>query len=352
MPDPTPHATVVVPNLPEPDAASGDPELPAVADALSLDPGATCLEHDRLTEQVVSWLERDQIDPRLSVVVEGNPTEAHTVHITLWTHGKVIAERVFAPGPHRCEDLHAVVSLAIAHALDATVLESVGSSAPDAEAIEPPPPQPPVESAREVVTPATPTSEPNPGPGPDLTPRPSPWDWRLHGGAMVTIGAPRPIGGGVQLGIELGWRDRIDVQVGGLVMSAGRQPVEEGTIDITLMAGRADVCTGFRVERVRPRLCGGFLAGSAYGRARGYYRDFETVVRWVAVPIGGDVRVDLTRRLAFSFDVDGLITLINPIFDMEEELQVRKLRDLPPFAVTFGVGLVVGFGEGHRGAGP
>lgn len=350
----TADATVVIPEAPERDASWTEPEAPAIADALSLDPGATCLEHDRLTEQVVSWLERDEIDPRLSVVVEGNPTEAHTLRFTLWAHGEVIAERVFAPGPSRCHDLHSVVGLAIALAVDATVLESVGISAPEAEAVEPPPPRPPAESELEVVIPTTPppTSDPGLGPGLDLTPRPSPWEWRLHGGGLVTIGAPRPMGGGAELGIELGWRDRLDVQLGALVTSAGWQPVEEGTVDITLMAGRADVCAGFRVERIRPRFCGGLVAGSALGRARGYFRDFQTVVPWVAVPVGGDLRVDLTRRLAFSFGLDGLITVINPVFDKHEELQVRKLRDLPRFSATFGVGLVVGFGEGRRGAGP
>lgn len=333
------------PEPPERVEPSPSPAL-AVSDILSLDPGATCLEHDRLTEQVVSWLEHDEIDPRLSVVVEGNPTEVHTLRFTLWAHGEVIAERIFAPGPSRCQDLHSVVALAIALALDATVLESVGIAAPESE-VEPPPPLPPTDPPPVVTAPP-----PEPSPGPDLTPRESPWEWRIHGGGMITIGAPPPLGGGAELGAELGWRDVLDVQLGMIVTSAGPQRVEDWTLDITLLAGRADVCAGPQMGRVRPRFCGGLVAGGAIGEGRGFIRDFQTVVPWVAGAFGGDLRVGLTRRLALSFDIDGLVTVVRPVFDVLEQLEVRKLRDLPRFSAAFGVGLVVGFGEGRLGARP
>ena len=103
-------------------------------------------------------------------------------------------------------------------------------SAPRSRGDRAPPPRPPAESELDVVIPTTPppTSDAGLEPGLDLTPRPSPWEWRFHGGGLVTVGAPRPMGGGAELGIELGWRDRIDVQLGALVTSAGWQPVEEG----------------------------------------------------------------------------------------------------------------------------
>lgn len=328
------------------EAESTERSMLAVSDILSLDPGATCLEHDRLTEQVVTWLERDEIDPRLSVVVEGNPTEVHTLRFTLWARGEVIAERVFAPGPSRCQDLHSVVALAIALALDATVLESVGIAASEPE-IEPPPPRPPA-----VPPPVVVQAEPRPDPGPDLTPRERPWSWGLHGGGLISIGAPPPLGGGAELGAELSWRKRLDVQLGMIVTSAGPQPIEDATLDITLLAGRADVCGGPPMGRVRPRFCGGLVVGGAMAEGRGFVRDFQSVVPWVAAAFGGDLRVLLVDRLAVSFDLDGLVSLVRPVFDVREELQVRKLRDLPRFSATFGVGLVVGLGEGRRGARP
>ena len=94
------------------------------------------------------------------------------------------------------------------------------------------------------------------------------------------------------------------------------------------------------------------MAGRALGEGRGFERDFQTAVPWVALAFGGDLRVTLTSRLALSFDLDGLVTLFRPAFGVREELQVRKLRDLPRFGAAIGTGLVVTFGEGRGGARP
>ncbi|MCA9706524.1 MAG: hypothetical protein KDK70_11795 [Myxococcales bacterium] len=355
--DPTPPASSTAPRADGPEAEALDPGLDptldptldvAVSDALVLDPGITCLEHDRLTEQVVTWLGRDELDPRLAVVVEGSPTEPDTLRFILEARGEPIAERVFAPGPSRCQDLHAVVALAIALAIDATVLESVGIATAEPEVVEPRPPKPPAELPPVRVEPPP----PEPSPGPDLTPRERPWSLRLHGGGMVTVGVPPPVGGGAELGVELGWRDVLDLQAGVLGASAGPQPIDDATLEITLLAGHVDVCAGPTMGRVRPRFCGGVVAGSAMAEGRGFVRDFQTVVPWVAGVFGGDLRIGLTRRLALSLDLDGLVTVVRPVFDVREELQVRKLRDLPRFGAAFGAGLVVGFGEGRRGARP
>lgn len=311
----------------------------AVADALALEPGATCLEHDRLTEQVVTWLGRDELDPRLTVVVEGDPVEVRTLRFTLQDRGQAIAERSFAPGPSSCDDLHAVVALAIALAVDATVLESVGiAPEPQPPVLEPPP-------AAEVSPPAEPAVGPAPRfegtAAPDLTPRESHWALRLVGRGVLTVGLPPTLGGGGQLGVEAGWRERVDLHLGVLASSAGPQPVDQATLAITLVAARADACVGPRLGRVRPRICGGVLAGSAFARGRGFRENYQATLPWMAVALGGDVRVGLSRRTALSFGVDGVVSVVRPVFDVREEFEVRQLRDLPRFGAMLGVGFVV-----------
>lgn len=318
----------------------GEPIDVAVADALHVDPGATCLEHDRLTEQVVGWLERDELDPRLTIVVEGDPIEVRTLHFTLHDRGQEIARRDFAPGPSRCEDLHSVVALAIALAVDATVLESVGITEPEEEVVpEPPEPEPsPPEPTAPVATPAPPP----PSPGLDLEPRPRGWQLRARARGLVTFGAPPPVGGGGELGLEVGWRNIVDLQAGLWATTAGPQPIEDSTLLITLVAGRVDVCGGPRIRRLRPRVCGGVLGGSALAEGRGFVRDQRTAVPWVAMAFGGDLRIELMPRLDLSLGLDGLVTVVRPVFSVTEELQVRQLRDLPRFSGAFGLGFVVG----------
>lgn len=314
-----------------------DPGPVAVADALVLEPGATCLEHDRLTEQVVTWLERDALDPRLTVVVEGDPLETRSLRFTLQDRGQPIAERRFAPGPSSCDDLHSVVALAIALAVDATVLESMGIG-PTPTPTPPPTPPPTPEPALPDRTAI------EPSPRLDLEPRRRPaddWAVRAELRGLLTVGIPPTLGGGGQLGVEAGWRDLVDVRLGALGTSSGSRPAGEGTLTITLAAARADLCVGPRLRRVRPRACTGVLAGGALAQGRGFLRDYRTRLPWVAMAVGGDVRVGLGPRTALSFGLDGIVSLVRPVFDLAEDFEVRELRDLPRFGAALGVGVVV-----------
>ncbi|MCH9680272.1 MAG: hypothetical protein K0V04_02470 [Deltaproteobacteria bacterium] len=342
------------PSAPQPPASVGPPiddgrphtvdptatPTVAISDALALEVGATCLEHDRLSEQVVTWLGRDDLDPRLTVVVEGDDREARTLRFTLRDRGTVIAERDFPQGPSRCDDLHSVVALAIALAIDATVLESVGVSQPVAPTpepidVKPLPPDPPAE-VQPRVEPVVPPDD-----GLDLTPPKPNWHLRAHGRALLTLGAPPTVGGGGQLGLELSWRNRVDLQLGALASSAGSQSVADGSLNVTLAAGRADLCWGPQLGLFRPRVCGGVVAGTAVGESQGFARDFRIAVPWLAGAVAADLRVRLAPRLRLSFGLDGLVTVLQPVFDVREELGVRQLRDLPRFGAALGVGLVV-----------
>lgn len=331
-------APTEVPELHPSPAAEPDGRI-AVADALSLDPGATCLDHGRLVEQVVTWLERDALDPRLTIVVEGDAVEARTLRFTLQDRGQPISERTFAPGPKGCDDLHSVVALAIALAVDATVLESVGITpkpvdpTPQPE-VDPPPEQDPSPDP-------TPPVANEPTPRPDSAPRKPAWALRGQLRGLLTVGVPPTLGGGGHLALELGWRDLVDVQLGALATSAGPQPVDGATLTVTLVAARADACVGPRLRRVRPRLCGGAVAGGALAQGRGFREDYRTTLPWVALALGGDVRVGLGPRTALSFGLDGLVSLVRPVFDVEDEFGVRELRDLPRFGASIGMGVVV-----------
>lgn len=314
----------------------------AVADALSLEPGATCLEHDRLSEQVVTWLERDELDPRLTVVVEGDPIEVRSLRFTLRDRGEVIAERAFAPGPSSCDDLHAVVALAIALAVDATVLESVGigpavSPPPSVEPRLDAPPEPEPEPVRAVLEP-TPTL--------DLSPRPSrPWTLRAHAHGLLAINAPPTLGGGAAVGIEASWRDRIDLQLGAMATSAAPRAIAEGTLAVTLLAARVDLCAGPQLGRVRPRGCLGALAGNAVAQGRGFDQDGRVVLPWMAVAAGGDVRIAVHRRVALSLGLEGLLSVVQPVFYVRQESQERQLQPLPRVGALLSGGVVIAIGR-------
>jgi len=318
----------------EADVAAAPSESVAISDALTVDAGATCLEHDRLSEQIVGWLGSDEIDPRLAIHVEGDANDERSLRFTLHDRDEALSERVFRPGPSRCDDLHAVVALAIAMAVDATVVESV---VPEPEP-EPPPelkPQPEPKPLPESEVSAVP---PEPL---DLKPRTPAWELRGHLRGVLAYGAPPDVGGGAQLGLELGWNDLVDLQLGVMATSAGARPVDGATLAVTLVAARADGCVGPRLGQIRPRACLGMLAGSALGEGRGFQRDYRAHLPWLAAALGADVRVALVPRVRLWFGLEGLATVVRPVFDLREESEVRTLRELPRFGAIFGVGLVV-----------
>jgi hypothetical protein len=133
----------------------------------------------------------------------------------------------------------------------------------------------------------------------------------------------------------------VDLQVGAFASTAGPQTIDEATLSITLLAARADLCVGPQVRRVRPRACGGVLAGSAVAQGRGFRDNYRATLPWVALAFGGDVRVGVGPRTALSFGLDGLVTVVRPVFDVREQFEVRQLRDLPRFGAAFAVGFVV-----------
>jgi hypothetical protein len=277
--------------------ALAEPSAPtrALAESVSVQAGTTCLEQTRLVEHVAQWLGRTEIDPRLSIEVGAGP-DAATIVVR---EGETVSiERHITPMPADCADLHAAVGLAIALAIDASVLDTLGV----------PPPAPPVAPtrARDEEVPPPPT-KPAPPPPPETTP--------LHAGAIVSalalVGAPTRASFGAELVGELGPARWIDLDVGVLV--AGGLPVhlQGGRATPVLVAGRLAACPGRAfARRVRLRVCVGLDAGAI--RAKGHdYDDPQTaVLPWLAARTGVDLDVRLVDRASLRIGLAAVAPLL------------------------------------------
>ena len=317
------------------------PAVAPVGDQLRIDPGGTCLRRERLVDQVVHWLGSDTVDERLTIEVTGAPGNDRTAVVVLRDRGETIAERPFEALPADCGDAHAAVGLAIAMAIDATVLESLG-----VQWQPPPAPPAPIEPA---PGPVEPTPKPSPPPEPDPPepdPAPSPMQIRGRVGGVFTVGSPPGLGGGGEVGVELGFREIVDVHLGALAATSGRRTLDaaQGTsVSASLVGGRADVCTGPWIGKVRPRACAGLVAGAAIASGRGFVLDRTVALPWVAMALSADVRVRLTKRLQLEFGLDGLVTAVQPGLDVESLDGPQPVRDFGRFSIMAGAGLVVGF---------
>ncbi len=323
------------------DPTGASPATIPIGDAIDVRKGATCLDHERLVAQIRSWLDHERIDARLVVEVAGDAEQPRRLAFTLRRGDTVIAVRRFDPAPARCGDLHAVVGLAIALAVDATLLESVAGE----PAAEPPPDTPAPEDDPPAVVGESTRPKPLPRPVTETPPRPPARRraWSLHGElhGLFTINAPPGVGGGGRLGISLSWRSIVDLVPSAMVASSGRQPVGDGTGQMAIGAARLDVCAGPPLRRLRVRGCAGALAGAAVAAGQGFVRDQVGRAPWVGLSAGADILVRVAPRVGLAFGVEPVFTVVRPAFVAINRQGERAFVRFPSVAVALRAGVVI-----------
>lgn len=315
------------------DASPGRAPTPtrrSIAAALTVTPGATCLSAETLAEHVPTWLGRDEVDVGVRIEVRGDVFARNAATLTVQTPAGLI-ERSFEDGPPGCSDLHAVLGLAIAMAIDASVLTELGYQVVD----EPPPPTPAVDSERPPLLTRRAASEP--------TPRRRGARLRAIAGVRggLWVGMLPGLAGGGQLHVELGWRPWFELRLGALGGYGGRRPLGGGMVEFGLVAGRVDACFGVQRRRLRPRLC----LGPAVGALQAVGSDFpvinDVVSPYVAATLALELRIMTTSMFALDVTLDGVVPFIKPLVQITDPNKASMIRDAVNLAP---VGLVIAVG--------
>jgi hypothetical protein len=299
-----------------PYAAAAEPARP-LRQAITVEPGATCIDASTLTEQIQSWLGTDSVDTDVVVDVRGSPEHPRVVSFRTLRSGRVVAVRTFDPGPSRCEQLHAVVGLAIAMALKASLIEEVAPSVG-------PTPVPTASPAR-------------PGSAPEAR---LPWTAALEAVAALAV-LPDPAFG-VEARVERALLPALRARLGLLATLAPGESFEgaPGRFTTWLLAPRLDLCAGLDVTpRLEVRGCMGMSGGGLHAEGYSYPSPRSTFLRWLAVANELGVAAELSRR--WSIDADA--TLILPV--ARNSIEVRDYsgnvlfrRDLAAAGWVFGAG--------------
>jgi hypothetical protein len=273
-----------------------------LSDALTIEPGATCLERAALLEHIRSWREQDRVDQRIAIRVRGSSQDPHSLDFVVWLGDEVVIERSFDDVPDTCADLHAVVALAIAIALDDAlpvelgIVEQVQAGEGDVPDFTDPDAEPQGPRRR--------------GPALALT---------AAAGAFIGV-TPRPSFGGL-LSFDIRPLEHFDVRIGALATHLPRFHLDapghdEGRVDVTVAAGRLDLCWGTTPRRVRARLCGGLAGGATVSAGRGYTNDFRRSTPWFAGIAGADVSARLIGPLWLELRVEGVFPFQRTVLDV------------------------------------
>lgn len=313
-------------------ASPASPAVRPLREVLRVEAGASCLDAALLAESVHSWLGRETVDGEVTFVeVRGDPARADAVSIAVELRGERI-ERSFDPAPSACAELHAVVGLAIAIAVDTEVLAGLGY---------------------EVVGPDEPVSPQASDPErPPLTRRkvegPQPSGRRrervtvtagLRGEAWFAVLPGIAAGGSGQ--VELGWRRWIDLRLAVFGGYGGRRAIaDDAVVELGLVGGRVDVCAALPRRRVRPRLCFGPAAGAlAIGSKAPGVRD--AVAPYAALALTPELRIHAGRWFALDVFVGLQVPVVRPVLaerDPSKAGMIGAHLAVPPVGAVVGLG--------------
>jgi hypothetical protein len=299
------------------------PALPA--EALTVEAGASCLDAETLAVHLEQWRGETPIPSGTRVFVHGDDTLATVVHFDVHVGDALAAERRFAEAPKDCADLHAIVSIAIAIALDdAPARRLVG-------VVDPPEmkdgPMDPVEGAQPEgpeqlqgpLEPQEPDQRPESEgrePRPEAEPRGGGsrlmLDIRGEGG----FGRAPGFGGGGIIGLDASLAPRFDLRVAVDTTVGAPVQLAGGRVDTLLPAVEIAACFAGRTSRWRMRWCSGAGAGAVFARSSGLEQNGSTTLPWVALSTGGDARLRLGDRVGLVLGVDAAVSLVRPRLDV------------------------------------
>jgi hypothetical protein len=319
-----------------PARAQDPPADRPVAEALRVAPDA-CLDRDRLAAHVAGWIHRDRLDRRIAIDVARDEGPSGGVTLTLIRDDQVVGERRLAIPGVPCEEARAAVGLAIAVAIDNTLLQSLQEGAP--------PPALPSVAAPTLPLPVTASRTAPPSPDPHEEPPADPVPrapQRTGLGMSIDVAAmagPLPsLVFGVAPAFEIVPHPRIEIRLGALATTPSTFSLGTGRVAAEIFTGRADGCAVLPVgapRAARPplrlHLCAGLLAGAIHTSVvSGLAPSPSPTAPWVAAALRFDVRVALTERLGLRLAVDGLAPLTRP--DVEATLPDGTVADTHPLA--------------------
>ncbi len=331
-------------------AARAGPEAPPadrpLVEALRVEPNA-CLDREALAKHIAGWIHAERIDRRIEVAVSGSPSAPGGVGLTLLRDGQVVGERRFTTLDVPCDEARAAIGLAIAVAIDNTLLQALRTEPPPPASPPPPPTSPPPPSPPVAEPPPSP---PLPVPAPPREARPR--EALGLGASLDFVGMLGPLPSlvaGLSPAFELMPHRNFELRVAGLATTGSSFALGTGSVSAAIFAGRVDACAAFqlgpraegaRLAAIRIHACGGHLGGIVHTSvAAGLDASPAPNSPWVSAALRFDARVALTSRFGLQLALDALAPLTRT--DVEATRSDGTIADTRPLAP---VGVAIGFG--------
>jgi hypothetical protein len=268
--------------------------------ALELRAGATCLDKERVLAHIKMWLSHEPMTSALRIRVVGDAKDRQRVSYEIQRDGRV-GRREFHPAPSSCDDLHAILGLMIALALDSERLQQTWLA-------QEPPRQLPV-----LLTTQLSASQ----------------------GMLLDFAL------GLQLGVDIGLSPLLHLRGEVLAQLAWDNKIagSRGSFDLWLPAAAFAVCAGGQAQpRLRLALCSGFVAGAVIAKGSGYSPNYTEVGASLAWRSG--VRFELDLGLRWLVDLEVVSRIYYPAFQADSrDGALRREPNVAGLALSIGPAL-------------
>ncbi len=292
----------------------------SLADAITVGSvGDTCVTAEAIVTRVAHWLGRDAIEGGIDVRVLLDET-SRQFSFVLQRGDEPVAQRVFDVLPSVCGARIEALSLAIAIAIDPSVMDSLGEPAEEL-----------VESTDEAQAQAQEEAEPLP-----LAEPPSAASGEVRFGLAAGVAAQAgflpelSFGGSVSGELLLGptWQLRLS----GWATSNIRTALGRGEGSMRLVGGRFDVCFGSATNPLQFGGCVGAAAGALLAEGLGFETDLDASSPWVAAIARVFVLFPAHSLFAGRLAVDALLPLLRPgVHIMDTSGGILDEQSLPLF---------------------
>jgi len=270
----------------------------SLSDAIQLQRGASCLEKARLVAHVKMWLNESRVSSELRVHVIGDTSNPLAIVFDI-ERGARVRRRAFQSAPKSCDDVHAVVGLAIALAIDAERMH--------------------LHWLEE---------------RPAFVPR---WLGAVAFGASQ--GLPLDLAVGMQVGMEVSWSTWLSTRADLLTQFAWGNAISgtAGHFDTLLLAASLQLCAGGRPDpRLRLAVCTGAAAGALHAWGTGYAPNDSNTGVWLAARNG--VRFEAQLGVTWVLDIDLVSALSSPSFSAGASRGGEQVRPASSSAFMLSLG--------------
>ncbi|MFT5356971.1 MAG: hypothetical protein ACI9KE_004198 [Polyangiales bacterium] len=298
-------------------------ERRSLSEGVIIEAGDSCMTTEPVIQRLRYWLSRDELDASIRVVVRPG---ARAASFSFQRGDEAPAERHFDVLPQECAARLDAVTLAIALAIDPSVLsalppEPATSSDASTNAIDDEPGPTASETEGEPVNQTVDQASVS---ALDTPPEPVVGDSTPDGSSEAVGRYALVLGGGAGFGVvpgvsaigslsfEIMLGQVVTLRVGGFVTARTQSEIGRGEVGFRIVAGRLDGCGGWTFGIARGDICLGLGAGAFIAEGSGFTADLRASGAWLA----GIGRVSITlpadSRVGVRLVGDGIVPFIRP----------------------------------------